>query len=101
MLPPSPANAAEEALDLLDGFAEHSLAEEDVDPGVQNGVHRGNADGLQVRVLPDVFHRFWPVQLVHEDTDLPWGRGKRKTQLHNCIRTEKLTLQSIDLDVQM
>lgn len=61
VLPPSPPNAAEEAFDLLDGFAENSLAEEDVDPWVQNGVHRGNADGLQVRVLPDIFHWFWSV----------------------------------------
>lgn len=101
VLPPSPSNAAEEAFDLLDGFAEHSLAEEDVDPRVQDGVHRGNADGLQVRVLPDILHRFWPVQLVHEDTDLPKKMGEKKTQLHNCIRREKLALQSKDLDLQV
>lgn len=85
VLPPSPPDAAEEAFDLLDGFAEHSLAEEDVDPWVQNGVHRGNADGLQVRVLLDVFHRSRPVQLVHEDTDLPKEKGKKEdtiTELH-------------------
>lgn len=51
-----PSNAAEEALDLLDGFAEHRLAEKDVHPRVQDGVHRGNADGLKVRVLLNVLH---------------------------------------------
>lgn len=81
MLPPSPSDAAEEAFDLLDGFAEHSLAEEDVDPRVQNGVHRGNADSLQVRVLADILHRFWLVQLVHEDTDLPKEKGGKEDKI--------------------
>lgn len=39
VLPSSPSNAAKEALDFLYDFAEHCLAEEDVDPGVQDGVH--------------------------------------------------------------
>lgn len=81
VLPPGPSDAAEEAFDLLDGFAEHSLAEEDVDPRVQNGVHWGNADGLQVGVLPDVFHRLGPVQLVHKDTDLPKGKGEKEDMI--------------------
>lgn len=39
VLPSSPSNAAEEALDFLYDFAEHCLAEKDVDPWVQDGVH--------------------------------------------------------------
>lgn len=89
MLPPSPSNAAEEAFDLLNGFAEHSLSEEYVDPWVQNGVDGGNADGLQVRVLPYISHRFRLVQLVHKDTDLTKEMGEEKDtniQLHQEIK---------------
>lgn len=52
-----PADAAEEAFDLLHGFAEHCLPQEDVDPGVQDGVHRGDSDGLQVWVFADLSHQ--------------------------------------------
>lgn len=50
------SDAAEEALDLLHGFAEHGLPQEDVYPGVQDGVHGSDPDGLQVRVSADFSH---------------------------------------------
>lgn len=55
-VPAGAADAAEEALDLLHGFAEHGLPQEDVNPGVQDGVHRGDPDGLQIRVFADFAH---------------------------------------------
>ena len=60
-LPARPADAAEEAFDLLYGFTEHCLPQEDVYPGVQDGVHGSNSDGLQIRVFADDWLQLWPV----------------------------------------
>ena len=56
-----PADAAEEAFDLLYGFTEHRLPQQDVYPGVQDGVHRSNSDGLQIRVFADDWLQLWPI----------------------------------------
>lgn len=80
VLPPSPSNTTEEAFDLLYGFAEHRLAQEDVDPRIQDGVHCGNTDGLQVRILLDILHQQRLVQLVHKDAYLPSRRGEKISQ---------------------
>lgn len=74
VLPVGPSDAAEEALDLLNGLAEHRLAEQNVHPGVEDGVDRSNTDGLQVWVLLDGHHYGRLVELVHKDTHLK-GRG--------------------------
>lgn len=43
LLPPC-SYLTEQTLDLLSELEEHCLAEEDVDPGVQDGVEGGEAD---------------------------------------------------------
>lgn len=70
VLPPGPTNAAEKALDLLNGFAQDCLAQQNVDPWIQDGVHRSYTDSLQIWVLLDVSYYIWTVQLVHKDPDL-------------------------------
>lgn len=65
-----PTDAAEETFNLLYGFTEHSLPQQDVNPGVQDGVHGSNADSLQIGVFADVFLRRWPVELVDEHAHL-------------------------------
>ena len=68
-----PSDAAEETLDFLNGFAQHCFAEEDIHPWVEDGVHRSDADGLQIGVLLNVLHQGWLVQLVHKHTHLERG----------------------------
>lgn len=48
-----PTDAAEKAFDLLDGFTEHCLPQEDIYPWVQDGVHSCDADGLQIGIFAD------------------------------------------------
>lgn len=51
-----PTDATEKAFDLLDGFTEHCLPQEDIYPGVQDGVHSSDADGLQIGIFADFSH---------------------------------------------
>lgn len=82
VLPVGPSDAAEETLHLLDGFDEHRLAQQNVHPRVQDGVHGGDADGLKVGVLPNVLHERRLVQLVHKDAHLQAGEGgERRRQV--------------------
>lgn len=69
-LPSSPTNATEKTLDLLNGFAQDCLAQQNVDPRIQDGIYRSYTDSLQIWVLLDVSYYIWTVQLIHKDPDL-------------------------------
>lgn len=66
-LPPTRSDLAEQALDPLDELEEHGLAEQDVDPGVEDGVEGGEAYRSEVRVPVQPQHPGGFVQLVQED----------------------------------
>lgn len=63
-------NPAEQALDLLNKLEEHSLAEQDINPRVQDGVDRGNSNGLEIRVLLYLHLHWGLVELVNKHLHL-------------------------------
>lgn len=80
------ADFAEEPLDLLLDLEEHSLSQQDVDPGVQDGVDRGKADGLQIRVLLQPYLHLWLVQLVDKYLHLTRKNPGNMFVLHKLIK---------------
>lgn len=69
MRPPAAANPAEETLDLFDEFAEYSLPQEDINPWIQDGVHRCNSDGPEIQVARYVLLYWWLIKLVDENSN--------------------------------
>lgn len=61
---------AEETLDVLDEFGEHRFTQEDVDPGVQNGVGGGKADSQQIWVSVQPLLHWCLIKLVEKHLDL-------------------------------
>lgn len=73
LLPPVGSHLAEQALDLLNELEEDGLAQQDVDPGIQDGVEGGEAYRSQVRVLLQVeLHRGF-VELIQKHLSLQVG----------------------------
>lgn len=64
------AHLAKQALDLLDELEEDGLAQQDVDPGVEDGVEGGKAYRSEVRVLLQVGLYGGFVELVQKHLSL-------------------------------
>lgn len=73
------SHLAKQALDLLDELKEDGLAQQDVDPGVEDGVEGGKADGSKVGVLLQVGLYWGFVELVQEHLSLQLRRAHADT----------------------
>lgn len=61
---------AEETLDVLDELGEHRFTQENIDPGIQNGIGGGESDRQQIWVsIQPFFHRRL-IKLVEKHLDL-------------------------------
>lgn len=82
------SHLAEQALDLLDELEEDSLAQQDVDPGVEDRVKGGKAYRSEVRVLLQVglnrgfvelVQKHLSLQLKRVITDTDWRSSRHTT----------------------
>lgn len=79
LLPSVGAHLAKQALDLLHELEEDGLAQQDVDPGVEDGVEGGKAYRSEVRVLLQVGLYWGFVELVQKDLSLQLRRVQTDT----------------------
>lgn len=61
---------AEQTLDVLDELGEHGFTQENIDPGIQNGIGGGESDRQQIWVSIQPFLHWRLIKLVEKHLDL-------------------------------